>query len=112
MLDTILSGLLLASVSALAVIAYRHHEGYLHIYRVLMPAAVVLFLGAEAWNVAVVIIVVKTAYVLGLPDYATLEAVMTQLEIPELPLALTGIFVFVYLIILKLLPDILQAKKS
>lgn len=53
MIETILSGLILAGVSGITFIAYKHHSGYTKIYPIIHYGALLVLIVGTAWNYAV-----------------------------------------------------------
>jgi hypothetical protein len=105
MLDTLIPAIIMAAVSGLAFIAYKHPSGYGRIYIPLMYSAFGVFLIIGAFH---------TGYLLGFGD-ATVSYIKLNkipLNSPETPsnpywiLVTLGIF-SAYLCFLRVLPDIL-----
>jgi hypothetical protein len=53
MMETIISGLILATVSGLTFVAYKHPPGYKKIQAVILPVLSISIVGVSIWNLAV-----------------------------------------------------------
>ena len=76
MLDTILGGLIVGAISALAWVAYRHAEAFERIFVPLFGLSFVIMMGILVWNAAVS----ETAHTLGREVDADLDAILRTKE--------------------------------
>ena len=110
MLETILIGLLLSCVSALAFLAYQHHKAFMRIYWVLTAMIWIGYPAVLMWSIAVVVTRSKVtdALQLDLAAIAKAQAVTEPLEVATgWTFILSFFFWALYLQILAFLPEIL-----
>ena len=109
-METLVSGLILAALSGLTFLAYRHPEAYEKIYVPFVLAYGVIFIGTVGWNFGVL----KTTYAvldeIGYNFLDDAEKAKERLLLPEwLWLVLIGLYL--YMTFLATLPKITGAQK-
>ena len=113
-METFISGLLLAAVTGLAIIAYRHPSGYKKIFIFLFVTVGVVSLGISVWDLAVeigfgqVIPFLKT----DSDGYDKARAAIRTVQINLGWLFLGTVATIIYLNILYFLPKILSGENT
>jgi len=105
-LETIVCGLVLAAVSALSIIAYKHPRGYRKIEPVIVFGISIIYLVYIIWVLG---------YVQGFYAGKSIEGEFASPDYPIDPFPWLLIIVLIiqaYLIFLKKLPDILEINKD
>lgn len=112
MIETLATGLILAAVTGLTVIAYKHPQGYNRIHGYLYAGAVMIYIAVMAWSEGVGIAYSEVTKFIPVDKQ---DAARKAIDAVQVSFALT-FFVFVgvaaYLIFLSLLPGILGLDKE
>lgn len=112
MLENILSGIILASITGITYVAYKHPKGYRRISSKLTALIFLVFVGGSIWNAAVA----KTFHVVyEFIDRAKLSEArlaQTSIEIHYAWFFTSLIGCLLYLLFLGLLPVILDLKED
>ena len=112
MAETLIVGLILALVSGITFIAYKHPKGYEKIHNHILLLTGLAFVGLQAWDWGVTITAIRLDDLIM--DSKGLEAlgIRRDLEIPYMWIWLACGGVYVYSFILLFLPQILGLDKK
>lgn len=117
MLETIISGLILAAVSGITFLAYKHPDVYktMGLSSITFNLGVLVFAVMNAWNFGIGLTYTKLLSYLAEGKQHAAEAVIEQLKFSTSTLVLTGVLFFVaflYFTLLLLLHFMLKHDKS
>jgi len=113
MVDRVISGLLLASVSGVTFIAYKHPKSFARLYWFLMPASTVIFASAIAHNIG--FYEAQTLMIDFIPkpiDWPRVLAAMDGKTFHYYWMIYSQVAVWIYFTILFYLPLILKGRPS
>ena len=110
--QSLLSGLLLAAVSGLSLVAYKHPNAYARIYLPLLSILGVFLASAIAWNAGILFSVAKLLPFVPAEQTAAAKFIAEELSIPALPLVVTPLAISAFLIVLLLLPRLIAEDKK
>lgn len=101
--------LILAAISALAFIAYRHHKAFVKIGATLYGVSLIAFLAMNLWNIAMTVAGSAAQNATEYQDTEKIRIAIEALQIPYGLLMILSILWIGYLMILRfLLPYILN----
>ncbi len=103
MLEGIIISLVVAIISVLAFVAYRHPLGYQKVYSWLVGLSIGIFVILVVWNGAISAALIKISFD---PKFKEARDAVEQLQLPALPLVLINICTLIYLNILMALPSL------
>lgn len=107
-MQTFIFGLLLAGVSGVTVIAFKHPNGFARLFPYLMAVATALFLGVTVWHVAVEVTWSKLVQFMAHEALSEAGSTKAKLRLPYAWVALWYLGVVVFLWINLKLPPFLQ----
>ncbi len=107
-MQTFIFGLLLAGVSGVTVIAFRHPNGFARLFPYLLAVVTVLFVGVTVWHVAVDVTWTKLLPYMVPETLAEAANTKGQLRLPYAWVALWYLAVVAFLLINLKLPPFLQ----
>jgi hypothetical protein len=100
--------LILAAISALAFIAYRHHKAFAKIGSTLHWASLITFLAMNMWNIAMTVAGSAARSAVEYREAEKIRIAIEALQIPYSMLIISFILWMGYLMILSYLPYILN----
>ena len=107
-MQTFIFGLLLACVSGVTIVAFRHPNGYARLFPYLLAVATVVFIGVTVWHFAVEVTWTKLLQFLVRDSLSEAANTKEQLRLPYAWVALWYVGVVVFLWINLKLPPFLQ----
>jgi hypothetical protein len=110
-METIFSGLLLAAITGLTALAYKHPEGYAKIHKVLSIILLLVVLSITSWNAAIDTFIVRILRASKSVDMSQIERVGDNLKVPFSWLVLGFMGIYGYLLFLDFLPSIVATKE-
>jgi hypothetical protein len=112
-MGTFVGGLLLMGVSGLAILAYRHHEGYQQIAMLLKAVTWILFFAIFLWNLALSQALTSLIPLLYATDkYKEAEKLIESQSVPFGWLIGAFVGIQLYLLLLDQLPALTGKGKS
>jgi len=111
-MQTFIFGLLLACISGVTVLAFRHPIGFSKLFPYLLGAATAVFIGATVWHVAIQVTWANLlAYMVPEKVGQAIDTI-AQLRAPYLWVALSYLGVVIFLWIILKLPPFLQVAEE
>ena len=107
-MQTFIFGLLLACVSGVTVVAFRHPNGYARLFPYLLAVFTVVFVGVTVWHLAIEVTWTRLLQYLAQDSLSEAKSMKEQLRLPYAWAALWYIGVIVFLWINLKLPPFLQ----
>ena len=107
-MQTFIFGLLLASVSGISVLAFKHPNGFARLFPYLFAAATILFICITVWHAAVEITWMNLVQYLMQDSRPDAENAKTQLTLPYAWVGFSYLGVVSYLWVIVKLPPFLQ----
>jgi len=107
-MQTFIFGLLLACVSGVTIVAFKHPNGYARLFPYLLAVATALLIGFTVWHIAVEVTWAKLLTYMAKDSLLEAEGAKRQLRVPYPWVALWYLGVVVFLWINLMLPPFLQ----
>ena|SRR2546421_537687 len=107
-METFIAGLLVASISGLALLAYRHPPGYKRLYIILMIAISAAYLLIGLWDIACEISYGQVITFLKDNAYDDARSAVRRVQINLVWTSLAAVGAYVYLNFLLYLPKLLE----
>ncbi len=107
-MQTFIFGLLLACVSGVTVVAFRHPNGYARLFPYLLAVTTALFIGFTVWHIAVEVSWTKLLQFMDRDNFAAATDTKSQLRLPYTWVVFWYFGVVTFLLINLKLPPFLQ----
>jgi hypothetical protein len=104
--------LILAAISALAFVAYRHHKAFVKIASILYGASLITCLAMNLWNIAITVAGSAAQRAIEYQGAEKIRQATEALQIPYGVLIISFILWMGYLMILRFLPNILNLNEK
>lgn len=107
-MQTFIFGLLLACVSGVTVVAFRHPNGYARLFPYLLAVTTALFIGFTVWHIAVEVSWTKLLQFMDRDNFAAATDTKSQLRLPYIWVVFWYFGVATFVLINLKLPPFLQ----
>lgn len=107
-MEALLTGLALAGLSGLTVLAFQNTHGFARLFPYLLVAASVVFIGLAIWYVAVVYTWSLVGEFVKKEDLETAETVVAGIRTPSAWIGVGNLAFVVYLLLMLWLPTFLK----
>jgi hypothetical protein len=111
-MQTFIFGLLLACISGVTVLAFRHPIGFSKLFPYLLGTATAVFVGATVWHVAIQVTWTSLLSYMVPEKVGRAIDTIAQLRVPYLWVALSYLGVVIFLWIILKLPPFLQVAEE
>lgn len=112
MMEKLITGLMIATISGITFIAYKHPEGYRNIHPFIGMIPALAFIFAVIWNWAVVVTAQELHVFIASENLSKAREAREQLEWPVGWIFLANAGIYLYTLFLLNLPKILEIEKK